>query len=54
MGELSAAAPHTRLRAAIERTMVRAEADALIAASTHEESVFVRRAQTKGECDDGI
>ena len=38
MGEMNAAAQHKRLRAAIERTTVRAEADALTAASTHEES----------------
>ena len=35
-GELNAVAQHKRLIAAIERMMVRAETDALIASSTHE------------------
>ena len=39
---LHAAAQHERLKAATERTMVRAEADALTAASTHGECVLVR------------
>ena len=51
-GELNAAAQHERLRVAIESTMVRAEADALIAASIHKECVFVRRALKEGGCDD--
>ena len=40
------------MRAAIERTIVRAEAGALIAATTHEECVLVRRALKEGECED--
>ena len=46
---MKAAAQHKRLRVAIERMMVRADADAMIAVSTHEESVFVRvNVMTKG------
>ena len=44
--QLNAAAQRKRLRAAIEMTMVRGEADALTAASTHEECVLVRRTLT--------
>ena len=51
-GGLNAAAQHTRLRAVIERNMVRAEADALIAASTHEECVLLRRTLKESEGDD--
>ena len=49
-GSMNAAAQHKRLRAAIERTMVRVEADALIAASTHE-CVLVRKALKESESD---
>ena len=51
-GELNAAAQHKRLREAIGRTAARADADALIAASTHEECVLRRRTLKMDECDD--
>ena len=46
-GELNAAAQHRKLRAAIEKTIVRDEADAPVVVSTHEECALVRRALKK-------
>ena len=42
-GSMIAAVAYKRLRAALERTTARADADAFIASSTHEENAFVRR-----------
>ena len=44
---MNTAAQHKRLRDANETTTARAEVYALIAASTHKECVFVRRALTE-------
>ena len=51
-GEMNAADQQKRLRAAIERTIVPAEADAFIATSTHQKCVLVRRALKDCECGD--
>ena len=44
---------YSRRRAAIERTLLRAKAGALIAASTHEECLLARRTLKVGVCDGG-
>ena len=50
-GDIVAAVAHKTLHAAIERAVARAEVDVLIASSSHEESVLVRRKDRDREGD---
>ena len=52
-GELNAATAFRKMRLVIERTLIRAEADALNATNTHEEKANVRK-ELRGNGHEGV